>query len=68
MNVDGHRVAIGNRKLMEAEGVAVPAGVSEYALARERAGNTAVFAAVDGKIAGVEAVFVTVPYNMPSAW
>ena len=22
----------------------------------------------DGKIAGVEAVFVTVPYNMPSAW
>lgn len=26
------------------------------------------FKIVDGKIAGVEAVFVTVPYNMPSAW
>lgn len=26
------------------------------------------FKVVDGKIAGVEAVFVTVPYNMPSAW
>ena len=28
----------------------------------------AMFKIVDGKIAGVEAVFVTVPYNMPSAW
>lgn len=26
------------------------------------------FKIVEGKIAGVEAVFVTVPYNMPSAW
>lgn len=26
------------------------------------------FKVVDGQIAGVEAVFVTVPYNMPSAW
>lgn len=26
------------------------------------------FKIVDGKIAAVEAVFVTVPYNMPSAW
>ena len=26
------------------------------------------FKIVDGKIAGVEAVFVTVPYNMVSAW
>jgi hypothetical protein len=26
------------------------------------------FKIADGKIAGVEAVFVTVPYNMPSAW
>ena len=26
------------------------------------------FKIVDGKIAGVEAVFVTVPYNLPSAW
>ncbi len=26
------------------------------------------FKITDGKIAGVEAVFVTVPYNMPSAW
>jgi len=26
------------------------------------------FKVVDGKIAGVEAVFITVPYNMPSPW
>jgi hypothetical protein len=26
------------------------------------------FKIVDGKIAGVEAVFITVPYNMPSPW
>ena len=27
-----------------------------------------IFKIVDGQIAGVEAAFVTVPYNMPSAW
>jgi hypothetical protein len=27
-----------------------------------------IFKITGGKIAGVEAVFVTVPYNMPSAW
>lgn len=26
------------------------------------------FKVIDGKIAGVEAVFITVPYNMPSPW
>jgi len=26
------------------------------------------FKIVDGRIAGVEAVFITVPYNMPSPW
>lgn len=54
--VDGRRLAIGNRKLMEAEGVVVPAEVSEYALRRERAGNTAIFVAVDGNIAGVVSI------------
>jgi Zn2+/Cd2+-exporting ATPase len=52
-SVGARSLAIGNRKLMEAEGIAMPVGVSEYALAREKAGNTAVFAAVDGSVAGV---------------
>ncbi|MEH7379446.1 cation-translocating P-type ATPase [Bacillus sp. JJ1533] len=51
--VAGHILAIGNRKLMESEGIEVPENVGAYAIDRERAGNTAIFASVDGKIAGI---------------
>lgn len=52
-NVNGHTLAVGNRKLMEAEGISLPAEVSDYAVDREKAGNTGIFAAVDGKVGGV---------------
>ena len=48
-NVDGHILAIGNRKLMNAENIDVPTEVAAYAIEREKSGNTAIFAAVDGK-------------------
>lgn len=53
--VDGHRVAIGNRKLMAAEGVDVASLMihrDEFAAS----GRTAVLVAVDGRAAGVIAL------------
>lgn len=51
--IRGKQLAIGNRKLMIAEGVAIDKEIADYAIAREKAGNTAIFASIDGKIAGV---------------
>ncbi|MHA6253053.1 heavy metal translocating P-type ATPase [Oceanobacillus sp. CAU 1775] len=49
----GQVLAIGNRKLMNAEGITIPEDVGTYQIDREKEGNTAIFAAVDGKIAGI---------------
>ncbi len=51
--VDGHLVAIGSRRVLSAEGVALPPEAADYAEGRERAGNTVVFVAVDGALAGI---------------
>ncbi|MEK5036773.1 heavy metal translocating P-type ATPase [Sporosarcina sp. FSL K6-3457] len=51
--IDGKLLAIGNRKLMAAEGIGIEESVEAYAIRREKAGNTAIFASIDGKIAGV---------------
>ncbi len=51
--VEGRVLSIGNRKLMDAEGIHLGDEVSDYAIGREKAGNTAIFAAVDGQIAGI---------------
>ncbi|MFA5634572.1 MAG: cation-translocating P-type ATPase [Anaerovoracaceae bacterium] len=51
--VEGRVLAIGNRKLMDGENVPVSDEVAHYAIGREKAGNTAIFAAVDGQIAGI---------------
>jgi len=51
-NVDGRNLVIGNRKLMEEQGVAMNAEADAYATAREKAGNTAVLVAIDQKLAG----------------
>jgi P-type Cu2+ transporter len=50
--VDGHRVVVGNRRLLEREGI----DLGELAAARDRlagSGQTAVLAAIDGVAAGV---------------
>ncbi|WP_249872510.1 heavy metal translocating P-type ATPase [Oceanobacillus saliphilus] len=52
-NVEGHMLAIGNRKLMHAENIDLPSEVAAYAIEREKSGNTAIFAAVDGKVRGI---------------
>ncbi|MFC3038722.1 heavy metal translocating P-type ATPase [Virgibacillus xinjiangensis] len=51
--VDDRQLAIGNRKLMEKQGILIPDEINNHALTKEKEGNTAVFAAVDGEIAGI---------------
>lgn len=51
--VGGKVVAIGNRKLMDKEGIAILEEIGNYAIEREKAGNTAIFVSVDGEIAGI---------------
>src|SRR5690606_25942833 len=53
--VEGRRVAVGNRALMESEGIAA-ASLAEAADQLRRDGRTAMFVAVDGRVAGVLAV------------
>ncbi len=47
------RLVIGNRKLMNAEQIDISSEAEAYAVKREKAGNTAIFAAIDGKVAGI---------------
>ena len=47
--VDGHRVAIGNRRLFEREGVAIPAPLSRRVGEWEAAGRTVAFYAITGQ-------------------
>ncbi len=51
--VDNDQLVVGNRKLMNTEQISIPQAVADYAIMREKAGNTAIFAAVNGKIAGI---------------
>lgn len=51
--VEGRVLVIGNKKLMQAKNIIIPAAVEQYAIEREKAGNTAIIAAVDGKVAGI---------------
>jgi len=51
--VDNHRLIIGNWKLMNTEKIDISKEALDYAMNREMAGNTAIFAAVDGEIAGI---------------
>ena len=55
-SVNGQAVLIGNRKLMEAEQVALPAYVQELIEAFQSSGKTTILVAVEGRLAGVLAV------------
>lgn len=52
-HVEGKQLVIGNRKLMASENISIDVSVEAYALEREKAGNTAIFASVNGQIAGI---------------
>jgi Cd2+/Zn2+-exporting ATPase len=51
--LNGHDLSIGNRKLMDSENINISDEISQYAIGQEKKGNTAIFAAVDGEIAGI---------------
>jgi Zn2+/Cd2+-exporting ATPase len=48
-----HGIAVGNRRLMETDNIDIPKEIYDYAVNREKEENTAIFAAIDGEIAGV---------------
>ncbi|MGJ7923027.1 heavy metal translocating P-type ATPase [Neobacillus sp. LXY-4] len=52
-NVEGQSVIIGNRKLIERENIKIPLEAAEYAIKREKAGNTAIYAVIDNQVAGI---------------
>ena len=51
--VNHQRLVAGNRKLMLAERINLPGQIENYAVGREKAGNSAIFIAIEGEIAGV---------------
>lgn len=51
--IDGKHLVVGNRKLMASEGIRIDDTAESYAIQREKAGNTAIFASVDGIVAGI---------------
>ena len=50
---DHHQLVIGNRNLMKIEQISISAIIEDYAISREKKGNTAIFVAVDGEVSGV---------------
>lgn len=51
--VNHKKIIAGNRKLMRAENISLSTTVEGYAVSREKAGNSAIFIAVDGNVAGI---------------
>ncbi|HSA69472.1 MAG TPA: heavy metal translocating P-type ATPase [Burkholderiales bacterium] len=64
--VAGRRVAVGNRRFMEALG-AVPPGLADKAEALRAQGKTAMFAALDGRVTAVIAVADPIKETTPEA-
>lgn len=54
--VEGKSILVGKLKFLEAEGVVVDAALQEHATTLQTDGKTVLFAAVDGKVAGLLAV------------
>lgn len=51
--VDGRELYIGNRKLMNHSGITIDEEIAAYAVEREKKGNTAIFAAMDGELVAI---------------
>lgn len=51
--VDGRELFIGNRKLMRQANIVISDDIEAYAVGREKTGNTAIFASVDGEVAAI---------------
>src|SRR5699024_9941224 len=51
--IESKNLAIGNSSVMKQENIHIPTEVEAYAIEREKLGNTAIFASLDGEIAAV---------------
>lgn len=65
--VKGQSIVVGNRKLMNIESIPIPEEAVDYAVAREKAGNTAIFAAVNGEVAGIFSIADQIREDAPRA-
>ena len=65
--VDGSALVIGNRKLMKSENIVISEEAAHYAEGQEKAGNTAIFTAIDGQLAGVISIADTIREDAISA-
>ncbi|WP_066304584.1 cation-translocating P-type ATPase [Bacillus sp. FJAT-29814] len=66
-NLEGHRLVVGNRQLMAMEGIKILEEAASYAVDREKAGNTAIFAAIDGEINGIFSIADQIRYDAMAA-
>lgn len=51
--IEGKKLVIGNRKLMNQANILIPQEIETYAVNREKKGNTAIFASKNGKIVAI---------------
>ncbi|VDG96956.1 Probable cadmium-transporting ATPase [Lysinibacillus sphaericus] len=51
--IENKILTVGNRKLMAAKDIVIEASMESYAVQREKAGSTAIFAAIDGVVQGI---------------
>ncbi|MGY1423383.1 heavy metal translocating P-type ATPase [Bacillus cereus] len=65
--IEGHELVIGNHKLLDSEKIEISNVVTEYSAECERAGNTAIFTAIDGKVAGVISIADQIREDAPRA-
>ena len=65
--VMGHRLVVGNRNLLASEKIVIEPSVEAYAVGREKGGNTAIFAAVDGTVKGIFSVADQIREDAPQA-
>ncbi|WHY86883.1 cation-translocating P-type ATPase [Neobacillus novalis] len=65
--VAGRTVTVGNRKLMNIENIHITEKALLYAINREKLGNTAIFAAVDGVVAGIFSIADQIREDAPRA-
>lgn len=54
--IEGKILTVGNRKLMSSNNIIIDDSVEAYAVDREKTGNTAIFAAIDGVITGIVSI------------
>ncbi len=65
--INDHKLAVGNRKLMDLMKININQEVSNYAINREKLGNTAIFASIDGEIKGIFSIADEIREDAPRA-